>query len=191
MAGGKRGRPKKNIVKVNSPKAPVVTREEEILGTMQDIMKIVKNLEKRVDDVTATVKPSVPIAGSAPASSPSVSGSPSSLFPIPAEFREVVDTVLNKKFDIQIEYLSDSASFLFSILVPKEYSNASPAHWQSMHEDRRTRTILNALGANGVREWATKVYDNFDPETKSRITFDRSQIGIQYQGAVGIPGSSS
>lgn len=181
MAGGKRGRPKKNIVKVELPAAPVARREAEILETMSQIMDIVKKLEKRVDEVTAPSKPGVQIVASSPASSTSVSGSPSSLFPIPAEFREVVDTVLNKKFDIQIEYLSDSAAFLFSILVPKEYSNASPAHWQSMHEDRRTRTILNALGANGVREWATKVYENFDPETKSRITFDRSQVGIQYQ----------
>lgn len=96
-------------------------------------------------------------------------------YPIPVEFREAVDMILNKKFGIEIEYLNDSASFQFSLLVPREYSNAGESHWTSYKEDRRTRLIENALGVNGVRDWSSKVYENLPPEIKSKIFYDRTQ----------------
>ncbi len=93
--------------------------------------------------------------------------------PIPTEYIQIMEEVLNKKFDIQVEYMPDTSSFELAILVPKEYSNASQPHWDTFHEDRRSKVIENALGVTGVREWITQIYENFGNETKSRITLDR------------------
>lgn len=100
----------------------------------------------------------------------------SSGIPIPYDFREAVESTLNKKFGIDIEYKQETAAFAFSILVPKEYSNAGEPHWQANGEDRRTRVIQNAMGVNGVREYAQLVYENFPQEIKSRIVFDRGTL---------------
>lgn len=97
-------------------------------------------------------------------------------FPIPVEYREIVNDLLNKKFEIEIKYLADSASFEFGILVPKEYSNSSESHWQTYKEDRRSKVIQNAYGANGVREWVLHVYDNLSQEIRSRVAYDRAQL---------------
>jgi hypothetical protein len=83
---------------------------------------------------------------------------------------------LNKKFDIQINYMPDTSAFELAVLVPQEYSNAGKPHWEMYHEDRRSKVIENALGITGVREWMTQIYENFGPETKSKIAFERTQI---------------
>lgn len=97
-------------------------------------------------------------------------------FPVPYEYQELVNTLLNKHFQIEINYLPDAASFEFAILVPKNYSNAPESHWETYKEDRRSKVIQNAYGANGVREWVLQVYNNFNEETRSAITFDRAQL---------------
>lgn len=97
-------------------------------------------------------------------------------FPIPYEYQELVKTMLNKEFAVDIKYLPDAASFEFSILVPKKYSNAPENHWLTYNEDRRTKVIQNAYGANGVREWVLQIYENFPQTTQSLITYDRAQL---------------
>lgn len=96
--------------------------------------------------------------------------------PIPIEYRHTVDTILNNRFGIELEYLPDGAAFQFSVLVPEEYSNAAKPHWETYKEDRRSKVISNALGVNGVREWATLIYENLGMETKARITHDRALL---------------
>ena len=99
-----------------------------------------------------------------------------SKFPVPYEFEELKNTLLNKNFSLEIEYLPDQAAMSFSILVPKKYSNAGENHWITYKEDRRSKVISNALGANGVRQWCEQVYNNFNESTKSAITYDRAQL---------------
>lgn len=96
-----------------------------------------------------------------------------SQFPVPKDFLESMHTTLNDRFSVEVDYHSDSPQFDLSILVPEEYSNAGKSHWDMYHEDRRTRVINNADGVGGVKQWVEKVYDNFDNETKARITSDR------------------
>lgn len=96
-------------------------------------------------------------------------------YPIPVEFREATDLILNKKFEIEIDYLPDVASFQFSVLVPREYSNAGNFHWETHKEDRRSKIIENAMGINGVREWSMKIYENLSSEIRSKIFYDRTQ----------------
>lgn len=98
-------------------------------------------------------------------------------FPVPSEWSEAVNTTLNKRFKVEVDYNSDTPTFGFSILVPKEYSNASKNHWEMYKEDRRTRVINNADGVGGVKQWVERVYNNFDNETKAKITSDRNSDG--------------
>ena len=97
-------------------------------------------------------------------------------FPIPLEFREVVETILNKLFEIDIKYLSDQAAFEFYVRVPKKYSNAGDKHWEMFGEDCRSKVIINAYGAAGVREFIMQIYNNFTDEARSAISYDRSQL---------------
>lgn len=99
---------------------------------------------------------------------------PKTATPVPADYLAVVKEVLNDKFRVEIEYSSNTPNFGFSILVPQTYSNAPKPHWDMFKEDRRTRVIENGKGLNGVKEWAERVYNNFDNETKARITSDRN-----------------
>ncbi len=93
--------------------------------------------------------------------------------PIPADYQTAVKDGLNSQFRVEIEYSSNTPFFGFSILVPKTYSNAPKPHWDMYNEDRRTRMISNAEGLQGVKQWVERVYNNFDNETKARITSDR------------------
>lgn len=99
---------------------------------------------------------------------------PTNEIPVPADWNEAVKTILNDKFKVEVDYSADSPTFGFSILVPQEYSNASKPHWETYHEDRRTRVINNADGVGGVKQWVERVYNNFDQETKAKITSDRN-----------------
>lgn len=158
---------------------------KKVTVTNEDILKAVGGMSDAVLQLVETLKKPDP--------APAIKGreftvtttglvrpgptSPSTNFPVPIEWRELVDSTLNKQFGVEVSPDGDTASFGFSIIVPEKYSNAGKPHWETYHEDRRTRVISHALGLNGVREWTTKVYENFDPETKSRIAFDRdSQV---------------
>lgn len=145
--------------------APLTFDVAKILSSIKDSLE---QINKKLDTPVKTVEPQQTEAR------PEVTISNG--FPIPVEYQEIVDTLLNKKFKVDIGYLADAAAFSFSILVPREYSNASQSHWDTYKEDKRTKVIQNAYGANGVREWVLHVYENFPPEIKSAITFDRGQI---------------
>lgn len=140
-------------------------------------------VENKIDALTASVNKLVEVLTKPketpveePVTVSTAQVSMSNGFPIPYEYSELVNTLLNSKFKVEINYIADQAAFSFEILVPKEYSNASEAHWQTYKEDRRGKVIQNAYGANGVREWVLHVYENFSPEIQSMITYDRGQI---------------
>jgi len=94
-----------------------------------------------------------------------------SKFPIPPEYRELVDFTLNKQFGIEIEW--QPAGFLFTIVVPEKYSTLTPKDKELIKIDKRTKLIPNFEGANGVKTWVELVYNSFSTETKSLITNDR------------------
>lgn len=95
--------------------------------------------------------------------------------PVPSAFSEAVKTILNDKFTIDIGYEAERPVFSFAVLVPKEYSNAGAPHWELYKEDRRVKIVSNEDGVHGVKQWLEKVYNNFDNETKARITSDRTK----------------
>lgn len=136
----------------------------------EDVNKIlleeIKKISERLDALEKQPEPPKPAA-------PAPSAPPSDTY-IPPDYQYIVDTVLNNRFGIQLKYHTDAPQFDFDILVPQDYSNSGKPHWETYKEDRRSKVILNALGVNGVRDWATQVYTNFDPETKARISADRA-----------------
>ena len=93
--------------------------------------------------------------------------------PIPQEYRDLVDTILNKSFGVRMEHRSDAPLFEFSIIVPDKYSNMPPAQREIQKEDLRLKIITMAEGINGVKEWCERVYKNFNTEIQSMIVADR------------------
>ena len=93
--------------------------------------------------------------------------------PVPFEYRQLVDYVLNKSFGIEIVPRSDAPLFEFSIVVPVKYSNMTPTYKQTYKMDRRPKVMNYAEGANGVREWCEKVFNNFNSDTRALIVADR------------------
>ena len=55
--------------------------------------------------------------------------------PIPIEYRQLVNEILNPEFEVFLYPRSDSPSFEFVISVPKKYSNALPPHWEMYGND--------------------------------------------------------
>lgn len=92
--------------------------------------------------------------------------------PVPAEYRGAVDSVLNKSFGIHVK--SELGNFTFTILVPKQYSPLSPEQWAMLHFDKRTKVITHAEGINGVKLWAEKVFNSFNPSVQGQIVADRT-----------------
>lgn len=101
---------------------------------------------------------------------------PKQEFPVPLEYQEITSTILNKKFSISVNPLSDRPMFEFVVSVPKEYSNAPEPHWLTYKADLRPKVITYAEGVNGVREWIQKVFNNFDQDTRTRIILDRARV---------------
>lgn len=98
------------------------------------------------------------------------------LFPMPIEYRGIVNEVLNKDFEIRIEYMGSSPSFQFTIIVPEKYSNISDAYRQMYHGDIRPRIIQNSIGAVGVRQWAETVFNSFNPTIQAQVVADRHNL---------------
>lgn len=95
--------------------------------------------------------------------------------PVPLDYLEAVKMTLNYKFGVQVKSLSDRPGFEFVISVPKEYSNASEPHWETYKNDLRPKLIPYSEGLNGVKEWVTKVFNNFNQDTKTIIALDRAK----------------
>lgn len=156
-------------------------KKEESEVTLKDVLGAVNNLTEAVQKL---VQPTPVFTSGAGAGTYEITNTPNAPmepvqvrngFPIPYEYQELVNTLLNKEFQIEINYLPDSNSFEFALLVPRKYSNAGESHWNTYKEDRRSKVLSNAYGANGVRDWCLQVYNNFSEETRSAITFDRAQ----------------
>lgn len=96
-------------------------------------------------------------------------------YPVPSEYQQVVETVLNKKFNIEIKPLSDRPAFEFVVSVPKEYSSAPPLYWETYKGDFRPKVVSYAEGLNGVRAWVEKVWSSFNQDTRTQISLDRAK----------------
>lgn len=95
--------------------------------------------------------------------------------PVPLEYRQVVDSVLNKSFGIRIVGINDRPSFELILVVPEKYQTLSEAYRAIYKEDLRPKVINYSDGTPGVRSWAEKVFESFSQDLKSLIVNDRVQ----------------
>lgn len=116
--------------------------------------------------------PETPAVPTPPQELNGVTNSPN-YFPIPPDYLDVVDLVLNKNFGVRCNPLPDSPSFDFQIIVPEKYSSMTPAQKEMLHADVRSKVITYAEGTNGVQLWCDKVLETFSSDTKFRIVEDR------------------
>lgn len=156
------------------PKGRPKTKEilEKISETLEDLTNRIEKLENKEKEIkvettattdTTQVKPEIPIAQIKPEEG----------FPVPLEYREIINSVLNKDFGLKIDPLSDSPAFTMTIVVPDKYSNMPTDQKAIMKVDLRSKTITYAEGVNGVKMWAEQVFNNFNAETKAQIVADR------------------
>lgn len=94
-------------------------------------------------------------------------------FPIPAEYVNLVNTILNNKFGISIEPQGDRPSFLLVITVPKDYSPLSASDWEYAKGDIRPKMIGYGDGVAGVKTYLELVWNTFNPDVQAQIAKDR------------------
>jgi len=121
--------------------------KEEVNGGISAIMG---KLEK-LAEVKPVSMPSQP-------TSVKVEAGPDNETPVPVSWVNAVHEILGPEFDVKFEQ-PDSGGALFTIIVPKDKSNATVDHWKMYKRDFRTREI-GATGLGGVKEWALLVRKN-------------------------------
>ena len=131
---------------------------------------VVKLNEKLIDIPVQTISPkeSVVVVPGVP-----ITATLENLYPMPSEYREAVDAILNKEFGIAIYPLSDSPSFQFSIIVPDKYSQVSEEYKKMYKADIRAKVIRYSEGLIGVKMWCEMVYNHFNPTMQAQIVADR------------------
>lgn len=147
---------------------------KELEKNLIEMAKAIKELAIDVAELKAvkTVLPAVPISTvTVVATGNTVGAVNTGNFPIPPEYREIVDKTLNKYFGIEVEHVA--AGFIFTVIVPDKYVTLTPREKEMIKQDKRSKLIPNFEGANGVRQWVELVYSSFSNELKSQITADR------------------
>lgn len=96
-------------------------------------------------------------------------------YPVPPGYREIVDSVLNKDFGIEVEAQHDSPTSLVTIVVPEKYSRLTLQQKEANVRDVSPKIITHAGGMDQLREWADLVYKNFTPEYQAMIVADRTK----------------
>jgi len=94
-------------------------------------------------------------------------------YPVPLDYRNIINDILNKDFGISVEPSSDRPMFTLRIVVPDKYSSLSEEEKKMMGADFRVKIVDYSSGANGVREYAELVYKSFNPEVQAMIVADR------------------
>ncbi len=133
------------------------------------IWQAVDKINKRLDDIEQRFDaPAVQDTPVTPRPEPVKSD-----FPVPKDFIDTVDLVLNKSFVVRCEPLRDSPCFQLTIVVPEKYSSMTQGQKEMLGEDIRPKVIPYSDGANGVRLWAEKVLNNLDKDAQFRVVQDR------------------
>lgn len=137
------------------------SQKEIIEGLVNDVEKLKLDMAalQKTPEVTVDAKPAVPV--------------PVPDYPVPAEYKEIIELTFNKSFGVRLEPMSDTPAFLLSIVIPPKYSKVTSG------EDLRPKVITYSDGVQGVRMWAEKVFGNFDVETQNLIVSDRPFVEAQ------------
>lgn len=160
------------------PKKKVTTKKKakesnEEMGAMfmmgQQMAKVQAALESLNERLTEIEGKPVGIAKPKPVV-------PETKYPVPVDYKEMVNTMLNSSFGIDVIPSRDKPEFNLVIIVPKKYSNMAGGEWDMKGADMRSKIISYAQGANGVREWIEKIYKNLGPTMQALISADRANV---------------
>lgn len=138
------------------------TAVKDISSTLTALMDIVKNQVNSTP--VRMLEPSTPVPPLAPAVNPPAGsvkpeGAAESM-PIPPSWRTIVDELLGTDFGIKVSYPTGGSGFLFTLIIPKEKSNASKDHWEMFKADLRTKALSGNDGIDGVRKYVELVKRN-------------------------------
>lgn len=90
-----------------------------------------------------------------------VEGTPDYEAPIPPQWRDAVDEILGEDIGIQVSY-PDNGGFKFTLIIPKERSNAGDEWWKTYKHDHRTKMLNPSEGISGVRKYCELVKQNLN-----------------------------
>jgi hypothetical protein len=139
-------------------------KEEKL--TLKSVASQVSELTKAVTALLQN-KPSAP-AATTPAVQ--VEGEPDKAV-IPPSWRRVVDTVLGPEFGIDVRYPDEKSNglFLFTVIVPKEKSNAPKDHWEMYKSDRRTKNIAGNPSVGEIQKHCERIKANLVRSQQSEL----------------------
>lgn len=133
----------------------------ELAESLKTLTDTVKGIESRLDKIE---KPTDVKEPTPPVEVASVQENPL--------HRALVSEVLNKHFDFRVE--NDFSGTKLVVSVPKKYSTASEAHWETYHADERPSKPLLAHEIEvGFKAHLEKVLSSFNPDEKALISLDR------------------
>lgn len=78
--------------------------------------------------------------------------------PVPPTWRKAVHEILGPDFECEFKQ-PDRGGSIFTVIVPKNKSNANQLHWQNFKSDRRSKELGNT-GLDGVKVWCSKIRSN-------------------------------
>lgn len=149
-----------NVAQVYSP------FEKKLDTAIELLSKVVDKLDRQFEGRISSVPVETPIA---PKPTPPVMP-----IHIPFEYRMMVDEMLNRNFQIEIEPLSDSPAFKFIVVVPEKYSSLSEEYKKMYKRDERMKVVTYSEGTVGVRAYLEKVWTSFNPTIQALIVSDRN-----------------
>jgi hypothetical protein len=134
-------------------------KNDQLISLLQNLSKSVANISERL-----TAVENRPVVASTP--NPvedvlSITKGPQENLPnpfagvVPQALLDTAHKVLGKKFTFECVPCAEMPAFEFTVIVPPEYSEL-----KGTMVDRRSKTIDNIQGANGVRDWCSLVKQN-------------------------------
>lgn len=76
------------------------------------------------------------------------------------EWRKIVDEILGPDFGIMVNFDKDGSTMKFTIIVPKDKSNAKQDYMEFYKHDYRTIALNPAATGIGVRQWCERIKRN-------------------------------
>lgn len=137
---------------------PRPVMQEEFKAFQDKVDQGFGKLLEKLDEIKKT--PALVVQPAAPVKPVKVEGGPTpdDATPVPPKWVATVHEILGPEFDVRFEQ-PDSGGARFTIIVPKDKSNANKDHWEMYKHDYRTKDIGNT-GLAGVKEYCILVRKN-------------------------------
>jgi len=169
-----RGKPKKQVLE----KEQLTEEKTDSTEIIKNLTETIKDLKNEIETLKVQLKENVEkkeelndetVSSTIISEKDKTSGihtTGASNYPVPMEYRMLVNQELGEDFGIEIEPSTDLPAFEFTIIVPEKYSNIPQEEKEEKRVDRRSKMITYAEGINGVRQWVWAVKKNL-ASTKS------------------------